>query len=146
MTWALRIDARDPAPPYEQVRRAIAEHVAAGRLSEGERLPPVRQLAGDLGVAAGTVARAYRELEAAGVVRTRRGGGTTVAPGARQVPSALPAPGARTGAGAAADDAASPAARALTALEAAVARAHAAGVADAEIRGALERALARGRG
>ena len=48
-------------------------------LAPGARLPPVRQLAGDLGLAAGTVARAYSTLEAAGLVETRRGGGTVVA-------------------------------------------------------------------
>lgn len=49
----------------------------------GERLPPVRQLARDLGIAPCTVARAVQELEQAGLVQTRRGGGTTVAPIAR---------------------------------------------------------------
>ena len=48
---------------------------------EGTRLPPVRQLAADLSLAAGTVARTYRELEKSGLVRTRRGAGTTVAAG-----------------------------------------------------------------
>ena len=47
----------------------------------GERLPPLRQLAGDLGLAVGTVARTYRELEVAGLVRSRRGAGTRVAAG-----------------------------------------------------------------
>lgn len=92
MTASLRIDPGDPAPPYEQVLRQVLEHVAAGRLAEGARMPPVRQLAGDLGIAAGTVARAYRELEGRGVIRTRRGGGTTVAPGARSAASTPPAP------------------------------------------------------
>ena len=48
-------------------------------LSPGDRLPPVRQLAADLGLAVGTVARTYRELELSGYVRSRRGGGTKVA-------------------------------------------------------------------
>jgi DNA-binding transcriptional regulator YhcF (GntR family) len=72
------IDAASAEPPYEQVRRQIAEAVAAGRLVAGYRLPPVRRLAGDLGLAANTVARAYRELEQAGLVETRGRAGTLV--------------------------------------------------------------------
>jgi DNA-binding transcriptional regulator YhcF (GntR family) len=67
------------SPPYEQVRQQIADLIEAGVLPPGTRLPPVRQLAGDLGLAAGTVARAYSTLESAGLVETRRGGGTIVA-------------------------------------------------------------------
>ena len=72
------IDTGSAEPPYEQVRRQIAEAVAGGRLVAGYRLPPVRRLAGDLGLAANTVARAYRELEQAGLVETRGRGGTMV--------------------------------------------------------------------
>jgi DNA-binding transcriptional regulator YhcF (GntR family) len=72
------IDTGSAEPPYEQVRRQIAEAVAGGRLVAGYRLPPVRKLAGDLGLAANTVARAYRELEQAGLVETRGRLGTTV--------------------------------------------------------------------
>ena len=72
------VDTASAEPPYEQVRRQIAEAVAAGRLVAGTRLPPVRHLAGDLGLAANTVARAYRELEQAGLVETRGRGGTVV--------------------------------------------------------------------
>ena len=79
-TAALRVDARDPTPPYEQLRRQLADLIGSGVLSPGDRLPPVRQLAVDLGLAAGTVARTYRELEQAGYVRSRRGGGTRVSP------------------------------------------------------------------
>ncbi len=75
----LRIDLSRPVPPYEQLRTQIAGLVAAGRLPPGGRLPSVRQLAGDLGLAPGTVARAYTELEAAGVISTRQRGGTFVA-------------------------------------------------------------------
>ncbi|MGY1812171.1 GntR family transcriptional regulator [Blastococcus sp. SYSU D00820] len=76
----VRVVAADPTPPYEQLRRQFAELIGAGVLDTGERLPPVRQLAADLGLAVGTVARTYRELEAAGLVQSRRGGGTRVAP------------------------------------------------------------------
>lgn len=74
------VDVLDPTPPYEQLRRQLADLIGSGVLSPGDRLPPVRQLAVDLGLAAGTVARTYRELEGAGYVRSRRGGGTRVAP------------------------------------------------------------------
>jgi GntR family transcriptional regulator len=82
----LEVRTTDPTPPYEQLRRQLVDLVAAGALEAGTRLPPVRQLAADLGVAVGTIARAYRELEADGIVVTRRGGGTRVAPSAAPRP------------------------------------------------------------
>jgi len=75
----LTVAADDVTPPYEQLRRQFAQLIGSGILQPGERLPPVRQLASDLGLATGTVARAYRELESAGLIRTRRGAGTRVA-------------------------------------------------------------------
>ena len=75
----LGVSDDDPTPPFEQLRGQIAGLVASGALRPGERLPPLRQLAGDLGLAVGTVGRTYRELEAAGLVVSRRGGGTRVA-------------------------------------------------------------------
>jgi GntR family transcriptional regulator len=75
----LTLDPDDPTPPYEQLRRQLADLITAGQLSPGDRLPPLRQLAGDLRVAVGTVARTYRELEQEGVFTSRRGGGTRVA-------------------------------------------------------------------
>lgn len=75
----LVVDPEDPTPPYEQLRRQLVDLITTGRLAAGSRLPPVRQLAGDLGVAAGTVARTYRELEQGGLVHTRRAAGTRVA-------------------------------------------------------------------
>lgn len=86
MSVPLRIDASDPTPPYEQLRRQIAGAIASGGLAAGTRLPTVRQLASDLGVAAGTVMRTYAELEAAGMVEARRGGGTLVAAAATPRP------------------------------------------------------------
>jgi DNA-binding transcriptional regulator YhcF (GntR family) len=74
----LRVDTGDPTPPYEQLRRQLAGLIGSGTLAPGDRLPPLRQLAADLGLAVGTVARAYRELESAGLVSSRRGGGTRV--------------------------------------------------------------------
>ncbi|MFG1666969.1 GntR family transcriptional regulator [Streptomyces sp. Y7] len=76
---AVRVDTTSQVPPYEQIRAQLAALIRTGRLTEGERLPTVRQLAADLGLAPGTVARAYRELEAAELIRTRRGAGTRVA-------------------------------------------------------------------
>ncbi|HYN66871.1 MAG TPA: GntR family transcriptional regulator [Ornithinibacter sp.] len=81
------VDVLDPTPPYEQLRRQLADLIGSGALSPGDRLPPVRQLAADLGLAPGTVARTYRELERAGYVRSRRGGGTRVAPSAPSPPT-----------------------------------------------------------
>lgn len=74
----VRIDINDPTPPYEQLRRQMADLIMAGVLEQGRRLPPIRQLAGDLGLAPGTVARAYSELEASDLVESRRGAGTRV--------------------------------------------------------------------
>lgn len=71
-------DPRSPVPPYEQVRAQLARQVQAGELAPGTRLPSVRRLAGDLGLAVNTVARAYRELEQAGLVATRGRNGTVV--------------------------------------------------------------------
>ena len=85
----LTVDPADPTPPYEQLRRQLAALVARGALAPGDRLPSLRQLAGDLGLAVGTVARTYRELEAEGLLVSRRGGGTRVADGAHPRPARL---------------------------------------------------------
>ncbi|WP_436536426.1 GntR family transcriptional regulator [Actinoplanes sp. HUAS TT8] len=76
---AIRLEPGSAVPPYEQVRHQIADLIRHGLLPAGKKLPPVRQLAADLGVANGTVARAYQELEASGLVTTRRAAGTRVA-------------------------------------------------------------------
>ncbi|MGO4957590.1 GntR family transcriptional regulator [Luteococcus sp. Sow4_B9] len=78
MSLPIRVDDADPTPPYEQLRAQIAMAIATGQLTAGARLPPVRQLARDLGIAPGTVARTYKELEQAGLVATARGAGTSV--------------------------------------------------------------------
>jgi DNA-binding transcriptional regulator YhcF (GntR family) len=72
------IDPSSAVPPFEQLRSQIATRVASGDLPAGTRLAPVRTLAAELGLAANTVARAYRELEADGVVATHGRGGTLV--------------------------------------------------------------------
>jgi DNA-binding transcriptional regulator YhcF (GntR family) len=74
----VRIDATRPEPPYEQLKARITEQVDSGALAPGVRLPTVRALAGELGLAPNTVARAYRELEALGVLATRGRSGTFV--------------------------------------------------------------------
>lgn len=80
----ITLDLGSATPQYEQIRQQIAALVATGALREGDRLPTVRTLAADLGVAPGTVARAYRELEAGGVVATRRRVGTVVVAPSRE--------------------------------------------------------------
>lgn len=79
MSVQITVDVTSGVPVYEQLRTQVVAHVAAGRLRPGDRLPTIRALATDLGVAPGTVARAFRELETAGVVVTRRRTGTVVA-------------------------------------------------------------------
>ncbi len=77
----ISIDPQAPEPPYVQVREQIRAQVDAGELGPGTRLPAVRRLAEDLGLAANTVARAYRELEVLGVIETRGRGGSIVTGG-----------------------------------------------------------------
>lgn len=75
----ITVDSSGAEPPYEQVRRQIAQGAADGSLAPGHRLPTVRQLATDLGLAANTVAKAYRALETDGVVETKGRQGTSIA-------------------------------------------------------------------
>ncbi|PKH39551.1 GntR family transcriptional regulator [Nocardioides alpinus] len=75
----LGVDPASGVPPFEQVRDAIRAQVESGVLEPGFRLPPVRTLAASLDLAANTVARSYKELEALGVVETRGRAGTFVA-------------------------------------------------------------------
>ncbi|WP_431781317.1 GntR family transcriptional regulator [Streptomyces chumphonensis] len=79
MALHLTIDPTSATAPYEQVRGQIAEQARSGRLPVGHRLPTVRGLAAELGLAANTVAKAYRALEADGVIETRGRAGTFVA-------------------------------------------------------------------
>lgn len=75
----LGADGHQDTPLFEQIRSALIEAVRAGSLPAGTRLPTVRELAGQLGLAVNTVARAYRELESGGIVETRGRFGTFVA-------------------------------------------------------------------
>ncbi len=72
------LDGTSTTPPYEQIRSQIAARVETGALQPGDRLPTVRRLAEDLGLATNTVARAYRELEQGGVIETRGRAGSFV--------------------------------------------------------------------
>lgn len=73
------LDARSPVPPFEQVRLQFARQIQDGTLVVGARLPTIRRLAADLGIAINTVARAYRELEDAGLIESHGRRGTIVA-------------------------------------------------------------------
>ena len=77
MTLKIHID--DSAAPYEQIRAQISEQARSGALPVGYRLPTVRGLAESLGLAANTVAKAYRALETDGVIETRGRNGTLIA-------------------------------------------------------------------
>ena len=74
----VEVDTTSPTPPYEQIRAQLARMIGAGVLPAQTQLPPIRQLAADLGLAANTVARAYRELELEGLVTSRVRHGTIV--------------------------------------------------------------------
>lgn len=76
----ITVDETSPIPPFEQIRTQITDQIRSGKLDSGQRLPSIRQLAGDLRVAAGTVARAYTELETTGLIETSRAFGTKVRP------------------------------------------------------------------
>src|SRR6188768_1298487 len=74
----IRISTADGLPIYQQIVNQVKYLVASGRLAAGNELPPIRALAEQLVVNPNTVARAYRELEAAGIVEKRRTAGTYV--------------------------------------------------------------------
>jgi DNA-binding transcriptional regulator YhcF (GntR family) len=74
----IELDRRSDAPPFEQIRAQVTAQVGDGRLRAGDRLPTVRALADELALAPNTVARAYRELEQAGVIETRGRAGSFV--------------------------------------------------------------------
>jgi DNA-binding transcriptional regulator YhcF (GntR family) len=80
----ITIDPQSATPPYEQIRLQIAGQVADRTLPVGAKLPTVRALAADLGLAVNTVARAYRELEEAGIITTRGRSGSFVSPGGQR--------------------------------------------------------------
>lgn len=79
MLESFDIDQHSDLPPYEQLRREVLSQIDDGRLVAGDKLPTVRKMAGDLGVAVNTAAKAYRALENAGSIETRGRHGTFVA-------------------------------------------------------------------
>ena len=74
----ITIDERDRRPLYQQIVDEIKALIAAGELPEGTSLPPVRQVAADLGVNLNTIAYAYRQLQKQGLVKIRHGAGAVV--------------------------------------------------------------------
>jgi molybdate-binding protein/DNA-binding transcriptional regulator YhcF (GntR family) len=119
---------------YERIAAEILRRVASGRLRPGDRLPPIRQAAGEWGVNLNTVARAYAALAERGILETRAGGGTVVA----QAPSAASVDGLDPVSQARAE-------RLQSRLGSAVLEALAAGYAEAEIEAAVSAQLARWR-
>ncbi len=81
MGFAFAIDHDSAVPPFEQLRAQVAMAAASGALAAGSRLPTVRALSRELGLATNTVARSYRELEAQGVIETRGRAGSFIAAG-----------------------------------------------------------------
>ena len=75
----VRIDQHAAKPLFDQLRTQIIDGIRDGKLPPGTRLPTVRELAGQMSLAVNTVARAYRELESAGILETRGRFGTFVA-------------------------------------------------------------------
>ena len=74
----IHISPQDGVPIYRQIINQVKYQVASERLKAGDELPPIRRLAEELLINPNTVARAYRDLEAAGVLLSRRGSGTRV--------------------------------------------------------------------
>ena len=75
----LTINTTDARPIYQQVADGIKELIARGKLTEDSSLPPVRQLAADLGVNLNTIATAYHELQKDGLIVVKHGSGSVVA-------------------------------------------------------------------
>jgi DNA-binding transcriptional regulator YhcF (GntR family) len=80
----IAIDLAASTPPFEQLRAHLARQIQDRALAVGTRLPPIRQLAADLSLAVNTVARAYRELEEAGLIETRGRAGSFVSAAGEQ--------------------------------------------------------------
>lgn len=77
-TQFLTIDTASRKPIYEQLADGLKALIARGELREGVTLPPVRQLAADLGVNLNTVAMAYRQLQSEGLITVKHGSGAVV--------------------------------------------------------------------
>ncbi|MGD0362160.1 MAG: GntR family transcriptional regulator [Bryobacteraceae bacterium] len=77
--FAFRLDLHSGVPVYRQIIDQVLGGMASGKLTVGDQLPTVRQLAVDLAINPNTVVRAYRELEIRGVLETQQGTGTFIA-------------------------------------------------------------------
>lgn len=80
----IRVDAGLALPVYEQIREQVTRMAVSGTMPEGTRMPTIRQLANDLSLAKGTVAKAYSLLEESGIVESRGHRGTFIVDVARQ--------------------------------------------------------------
>jgi DNA-binding transcriptional regulator YhcF (GntR family) len=123
----ITVSLTSPVPLHDQLVGELRRLLATGKLRTGDELPPVRQLAGDLGINLNTVARAYRELTEAGLLASGRGRGTVVIATVER-PSGRPAQEKK---------------RVEAALGAALADAKIAGFTEKEARSMLERQIER---
>jgi GntR family transcriptional regulator len=85
----ITLDKTAATPAFDQIREQVVGLIRIGELQPGHRLPSIRQLAGDLGIAPGTVARAYSELETGGLISSSRAG--TVIRGGQAAPAQIKA-------------------------------------------------------
>ena len=76
MRLLFTLNYRDPRPIYEQLKEKLRRMILSGAIAEGEKLPSVRELAGQLSINPNTIARAYRELESEGFVYSISGRGS----------------------------------------------------------------------
>lgn len=76
----IHLNPRDPRPIYMQIKESLCRLILTGAIPEGERLPSVRELAGQLAINPNTIQRAYRELESEGFIYSMTGKGSFVAP------------------------------------------------------------------
>lgn len=74
----ISVNARDPRPIYLQIKENLCHLILTGAMAQGERLPSVRDLAGELAINPNTIQRAYRELEAEGFICSIAGKGSYV--------------------------------------------------------------------
>jgi len=81
----IEVDPHGGVPIYVQLVEQVRHAIEVGGIGPGERLPTVRRLAEDLGIAPNTIVRAYGELRRAGLVESRAGAGTVVAEGVGEV-------------------------------------------------------------
>lgn len=123
----ITVSLASPVPLHDQLVAELRRLIASGKLAQGDELPPVRQLAADLGIHPNTVARAYRELSGAGLLASVRGRGTVVI-------SSVERPGGRP---------AEERRRIEESLAAALADAKIAGLSEAGTRVLLERQIAK---